>query len=91
MNTVILSTTLNSEATKWILVFLVTLLYDVIFAKYTQSAASSKALSASIYSVLLIIGGSLTVYLMVRDVWLLIPECLGAFIGTYIAVKRHTN
>lgn len=75
----------------WVLVFFVTLLVDWAWTKYTLETANKNALDAAFWSMVIIGLGGLNVIAYTHDKWLLIPAALGAFTGTYLAVKKESN
>jgi hypothetical protein len=62
---------------------------DIMWTKYTISVASRAPVSAGIYSAMIIIMGAVTVVSYTEDHTMVIPAALGAFVGTYLAVKRE--
>ena len=73
-----------------VLVFIATFLADMCWTKYSISATERKAFEAALWSVAIIALGAFTLIVYVHNNWLLIPELIGAFLGTYLAVK-HSN
>lgn len=73
---------------QWLLCFVVMTITDVCWAKYTKTAADSKPLPASLWSVSLFVLGGLTVVTYTSNPVLLIPASIGAFVGTYIGATE---
>lgn len=67
-------------------IFVATGISDFIWAKYMASIADKSALVAANWSVLVIALGAFIVVSYVEDKRLILPACLGAWIGTYLAV-----
>lgn len=68
-------------------VFVVYVFFDILYALYVlcvsrQQAWRASAISAALYSL-----GAYGVMSYLHNPWYLIPLALGAFLGTYIAVK----
>lgn len=74
--------------TKYITAFFLMVLLDYGWAKYIAGIADKKALSASIWAVVIYLVGASLVLLVVEDRAIMIPASLGTFVGTYLAVKH---
>lgn len=72
---------------KWFAVLFITVIYDWLWARYTIACAHRQPIRASIASALIFASGGFVVVEYVNDHWLLIPACLGAAIGTFLAVR----
>jgi len=60
---------------------------DLIWAVYTKHIIGKSPWLASFWSsIIILLNGTITVAYVGRP-WLLIPAALGAFIGTFVAVK----
>ena len=59
---------------------------DFVWAKYMHSISTSNALGASCWAVLVIALGAYVVVSYVEDKRLVLPACIGAFIGTYLGL-----
>lgn len=71
----------------YIWMFVAAFMLDIIWARYTIALADRRALQAGGWSMLIfLVGGGLSVA-YVHNPRLLIPAALGAFAGTYYAVK----
>ena len=75
--------TLYSAACMFAMVFAL----DYVWAGYTKSVASDRALLASGYSALIFLIGGLSTIGYVANPWLLIPAIAGGVSGTYCAMK----
>lgn len=64
---------------------------DYAWTKYTLEVAAKDAVSAGLWSAVIVGCGAFTVVSYTTDRWLLIPALLGAFLGTYIAVKKESK
>ena len=73
----------------WVLVFAITIVYDVIYAKYTKAAADKQRISAAFHSGNLILVGGATTWLFMHNPILITAEYLGAMLGTYIGVGKN--
>jgi len=73
--------------TKYILVFLAMTLTDVLFALYVRRASQGRAIYAAIFSLLIMMNAGYVTVSYVGNHWMIIPAGLGAFVGTFLAVK----
>lgn len=76
----------------WLLafgLFIASSLLDAIFALYTVAIIDTKPLKAANLSLLTYILEAAGVVNYVKNKWYLIPLALGAFVGSYIVVKRE--
>lgn len=67
-------------------VFGATVISDFIWAKYMAAVAGNLALVAAGWSVFIIAIGAFLTVSYVDDKRLIIPACIGAFVGTYLAI-----
>ena len=72
-------------------VFISTLLVDIVWAYYFIKIAQKKPHQAGILSILIALTSAYVTISYVLNPYFLIPVSIGAYIGTYIAVKRHSN
>jgi hypothetical protein len=72
---------------KSILVFLAVVLGDILWVLYIRRSGEGRALSAAVFGTLIWIFGAFVVINYMEDKRLIIFAVLGAFIGTYLAVK----
>lgn len=68
-------------------VFLSVFLLDFVWAKYTYAMTEKRALGAGTYSAAIIVLSGTAAVGYVHNPWMLIPAALGAFVGTFVAVK----
>jgi hypothetical protein len=71
---------------KGVVVFAATIVSDFVWAKYMASVAGGTPLVAANWSVLIIAIGAYLVVSYVDDKRLIVPACMGAWLGTYLAV-----
>lgn len=71
------------------LIFLLDAGIDWVWAKYNIACADRRPLQASTLAAIIISIGSVSTLMFVHDNWLILPGAAGAFVGTYIAVKRN--
>lgn len=77
------------EIVKGVLIFFAAFMTDAVWTIYIKAAAENQALkAASASAVLAIIGGG-AVWFFIHNPWLLIPEVLGGFAGTWVVIKRN--
>ena len=72
----------------YIFIFLLTIVIDVVWAKWAMHTAAGNPWLASCYSVGIVLGGAVSVIWYLDNRWLLIPICAGSFIGTFWAIKH---
>lgn len=73
---------------KFILVIISMALCDMCWAKYTIYVTEKKAVKSAIWSVLIMVCGMVTVIGYMEDKRLIPAALIGAFIGTYLTVKK---
>lgn len=71
-----------------VLVFLCTTTSDFIWAKYIKAVNDKKALVAAGWSASIILIGGITIVSYVEVHWLVVPAALGAFLGTFLSVRK---
>jgi hypothetical protein len=67
--------------------FTLTFTTDAIWTLYIRSAASNRAMVASIASAFIILVSGIGVLILVHNTFMLIPQALGGFLGTYAMMK----
>jgi uncharacterized protein YebE (UPF0316 family) len=85
---------MTPEPFSWMTAFIVFVLYiifDILYALYVLCVSRQQALAASGISAVLYSLGAYGVITYLHNIWYLIPLALGAFLGTYIAVKYMGN
>jgi hypothetical protein len=73
------------------LVFAVYVVFDILYALYVLFVSQKRAIAASCTGSVLYSLGAVGVMSYTDNVLYLIPLSLGAFVGTYIAVKYMDN
>lgn len=76
-----------SEATPFLIVFAAMFALDYVWTFYTKAIQRHAAFAASSWAVSITIFNALAQIGYVNNHWLLIPAVLGAFGGTYCAMK----
>lgn len=71
---------------KWLAAFLALVIIDFIWARYVKAIAEDRAVEASLLSSTIIALGGFSTWIFIHDPWLIIPEALGAFCGTWISI-----
>lgn len=72
-----------------IMAFVSMFLLDVVFALYTKCVVANRPTAAGIYAVAIILCNAVMVINVVDNHWMIIPVALGAFAGTWTAVRWH--
>lgn len=70
-----------------ILVFLLVFGADIIWARYISAIAVGKRFLAANYSMLIWCFGAVSFAEFISNYWLIIPACIGAWVGTYYGTK----
>ncbi len=70
-----------------LLVFGVYVVFDILYALYVLCVARKQALRASAISSALYSLGAYGVMTYLENPWYLVPLALGAFLGTFLAVR----
>lgn len=69
-------------------VFVCVMAGDFAWTKYMMHAAAKNPHRASLWNTAIIACGSVSVVSYTTNHWLLVPALLGAYAGTYLAVRR---
>jgi hypothetical protein len=71
-----------------LVVFLAATAYDLAFARYVQAASGGKPFRAASWSVTVYVIGLIGLIGVLNvSHWMILPECLGLFVGTSIGVS----
>lgn len=70
-----------------LLVFLLTALVDLFWAKYIRHVAAKRATLAAFHSTYIILIGGVCTLLYVMDPHTILAAGAGAFVGTWVSVK----
>lgn len=62
---------------------------DFVFAFYTRHVMKTNAAKAGMYASLIVITNALVTLNYVADPWMIVPTVVGAFAGTWLAVRLH--
>ncbi len=73
---------------KWLAVFLAVTVADAAWSYYIRAAAERRPLAAGTSAVAILVIGGFTTLAYVHDPRYLLPAGLGAFVGTYLTVRR---
>jgi hypothetical protein len=74
-----------------ILVFLLMTALDYFWAKYTAAIAGKHPLWAGFHAMIILFFNGAVTIAYVADTWMLLPALVGAFLGTYLAVKSSAR
>lgn len=69
--------------------FFATLALDYVWAYYQRAVNSKSAGPAAWYAALIIGLNALYLLSCNDDHWMILPAAAGAFVGTYLSVRRH--
>jgi hypothetical protein len=72
---------------KWIVVFVLMLVTDVVWTVYIRRVGQGHALQSAVMATALLAMGGFVVVSYTENHWMLIPACLGSFVGTYFTVR----
>jgi hypothetical protein len=70
-----------------LLVFAAMFSLDLIWARYTYALTKRQPLGSSISAVGIVFANSVVTLGYVSDPWMILPAALGAFTGTWVAVR----
>jgi hypothetical protein len=70
-------------------IFLIVMGVDYAWARYSVAAAHGQAHRAAAWSIATYLLSAVNVLAYTHNHWLLIPAVIGAYAGTFIAVRRH--
>ena len=73
----------------YLLIFILTALLDFVWSRYSVANISGTAAAASHWALAITLLSGVITILFVHDPSMLVPACLGAWVGTYIA--KQTN
>jgi len=68
-------------------VFLAMVFVDIVWVFYIRKTTQGKAVQAASLSTLIVLLGAFVIINYVENLWYIVPTILGAFVGTYVAVK----
>lgn len=71
-------------------VFLIAVLIDYAYTRYNITSTTKQAHAAARWSVLIYACAAINVLSYTTNHWLLIPALCGAYLGTWVAVKRES-
>jgi len=72
---------------KGLLVFCLTLVVDYAYTRYNITSTTNQAHAAAKWSVIIYACAGFNVVAYTANHWMLIPSCIGAYLGTWAAVK----
>jgi uncharacterized membrane protein YfcA len=58
----------------------------VFYVYYLQSVKNNKKIAASTWSTAINLSSSLAAIFFVQENWIVIPSCIGSFVGTYLGM-----
>ena len=71
---------------EYVTTFLALFFTDIFYTYYLRSVINNKALTASVWAVVVFLLACVAVINYTTNHWLLIPAALGAFCGTYVGM-----
>lgn len=72
---------------QFFLVLFIYIIIDIAYALYTKAVAQNKIIAASTWASILPVLTAFLVVQYIGNMYLVIPMMLGAFVGTYIALR----
>jgi len=75
----------------WIVVFFALFFTDVFYTYYLKAVQDNQAIRASLWGVVVFFVAAIAVVNYTTNHWLMIPACLGAFLGTFVGMKLRKN
>ena len=76
-----------SIAIKSIITFVLVVSINVFYVYYVNAVRDNKPLIASTWSSLINLASSIAAIIYIQENWIIIPSCMGSFVGTYIGTK----
>lgn len=70
----------------WFITFVLVVLLNVFYAFYLKAVQTNKLVVASAWSSAINLSASIAAINYVTDHWIIIPSCIGSFVGTYIGM-----
>ena len=71
----------------YFLVFIAMFVLDFAFGFYTRKTSEGAEHSASFWATIILLLNGYVITAYVDDIWLIIPAAIGAYWGTYAAIK----
>lgn len=62
---------------------------DYVFALYTKSVVKQKPATAGFFAMCIVVSNAAVTLNYVDNNWMVIPTLLGAYAGTWLAVRYH--
>lgn len=75
-------------ALHWLAVFTVTVTADYVWAEWAAAIARKRAHAAAMWGAGTVVCAGLMAIFVTKDPWLILPGALGAYVGTFISVRR---
>lgn len=75
----------------YILTFVSVFLVNVLYTYFLKAVNQNKILTASVWATTINFIASIAVIEYINNHWLLIPSCLGSFLGTIAGMKIKNN
>lgn len=75
-------------AVEWLVVFTVTVIADFVWAEWARAIAYKRAHVAGIWGAGTIVCSAVMAIAVTHDPWLTLPGALGAYVGTFISVRK---
>jgi uncharacterized membrane protein YfcA len=72
---------------EWVATFFALFFTDVFYTYYLQAVQNNEAMKASLWGVVVFFVAAIAVVNYTTNHWLLVPACLGAFLGTYVGIR----
>ena len=72
---------------KGLVTFILVILVNIFYVYYLNAVKNDKPWLASAWSSLTNLSLSIAGIMYVQNNWIIIPSCIGSFIGTYIGIK----
>ena len=71
----------------YFLVMIAYIFLDIAWAKYTLYVSRKEVVSASLWASIIPVFSSFMVLQYIGDVYMIIPMCIGSFIGTFVTLQ----
>lgn len=71
----------------WLTSFVLVFSINVLYTRYLKAVSNNTILTASFWASSINIVAALASINYNKNHWLIIPSCIGAFVGTYVSLK----
>lgn len=74
---------------EWLSVFVAFTVMDMAYAAWAKQVAERRAVASGLYAMLIVLCSSYVTISYVKDPWFIVPAVAGAFVGTWLVVRKR--